>query len=250
MVRSSAGSVRWALAIKKPSDLGFEDGPFQLPGLDIEPHFVGTDWRPDDRLFALDLQGVTEQSRVRRATLDDRVSTAVELVAAEPDEAWLLWCGLNDEASALAAAIPDAVDVRGSDDPDDKAEALLDFAEGRTRVLVTKAGIAGFGMNFQRCARMAFVGLGYSYEQYYQALRRCHRFGQTRRVVAHVVLSEAERSIYDTILAKETQAQMLSGGLLAEMAEHSKAELFAGTSLGDSYEPTRSVSLPDWMVSA
>lgn len=240
----------WAMAVKLPSDLGYDDGEFELPGLEVLPHFVASSYRPADRLFATELHGITEQSQVRRETMSDRVARAVELVALEPDEPWLIWCGLNDESTALADDIPGAVEVKGADPPDYKAAALLDFAEGRSHVLVTKVGIAGFGMNFQRCARMAFVGLGYSYEGYYQALRRCYRFGQTRPVVAHVVLSEIERGIFDTILLKERQAAELSGGLLAEVRDYERAELFAGTTSADTYEPREALALPGWMERA
>lgn len=240
----------WAMAITRPSDLGYEDGAFDLPGLDIEATFVRVDYRPEGQLFAPGLSGITETSAVRRASMEDRVAAALAIVKAEPDEPWLVWCGLNDESRAMAAGIPGAVEVTGSDGADDKATALLDFAEGRTRVLVTKAGVAGYGMNFQRCARMVFVGLGYSYEQYYQCLRRCHRFGQTRPVQAHVVLSELERTIYATVLKKERQASNLSGGLLAGARDYEKAELFAGTTAGDSYEPRQPLKLPEWMGAA
>jgi hypothetical protein len=237
----------WAIAVKMPSDLGFDDGPFVLPGLTVTPHFVSTDWRPDGMLFTDGAFGVSQQAQVRRDTLDDRVGRTLELVAAEPDEAWLVWCGLNDESQALTEAIDGAVEVRGSDDPDVKAERLLGFARGDVRILVTKTSIAAHGLNFQRCARMAFCGLNYSYELYYQALRRCFRFGQTRPVEAHVVLSDPERAIFDTVLDKERQALELSGGLLAGMRDHSVTELFAGTSKGDTYEPRAALTLPAWM---
>lgn len=240
----------WAVAVKRPSDLGFDDEGFDLPGLDVSAHFVAADVVPDDRLFFDELRGITEASMVRRATMVDRVARAVELVRGEPDEPWLIWCGLNDEANAVTAALPGAVNVQGSDPPDIKASRLLDFAEGRSQVLVTKAEIAGLGLNFQRCARMAFVGLGYSYEKYYQALRRCHRFGQTRRVKAHIILSEPERAVLNAVLDKEAQAASLTGGLLAEVAERNRAEMFAGTSRGDDYEPREPLTLPGWMGAA
>lgn len=237
----------WAMAVKRPSDLGFDDGGFVLPGLSIRAHFVESDWAPEGQLFATALHGVGEASAVRRATLEERVQVAVDLVTAEPHEPWLLWCGLNDEARLLAKMLPGSVNVEGSWDPDAKAAALLDFAEGRSQILITKPSLAGFGLNFQRCARMAFVGLGYSYEQYYQALRRCHRFGQMRPVEAHIVLSGIERPVYEAVLAKERQAEELSGGLLGEVKEYERAELFAGTSSADDYEPRRALSLPPWM---
>ena len=123
----------------------------------------------------------------------------------------------------------------------------LRWRQGDVRVMVTKPKVFGHGMNWQHCSKMVFVGLGYSYEQYYQALRRCHRFGQTRRVHAHIVLSEPERDVYSTVLDKERQALELSGGLLAGMRDHGRAALFAGTSKGDTYEPRRQLTLPEWM---
>ncbi len=237
----------WAMAVRLPSDLGFPDEGFALPSLLVVPEIVTAPHLETDRLFVTDLYGVREQAAVRKATMPARVQRTVDLVNAEPDEMWLIWCGLNEEGRQIAARIGDAVLVEGSDDPDVKAARLLDFAEGRTRVLVSKASIAGFGLNFQRCARMAFCGLGYSYEQYYQAIRRCHRFGQTRQVHAHVVVSDIERSIYDTVVEKERQAAELSGGLLAEVRDYERAELFAGTTMEDDYEPRRELTVPDWM---
>lgn len=237
----------WAMAVRLPSDLGYDDGGFILPGLEIRGHVIETDWRPDDRLFAVELRGVTEASAVRRGTLEARARCVANLIAAEPDELWLVWCGLNDEGRRLAEMVPGAVVVEGADDPDRKAAELLAFAEGRTRVLICKVSIAGFGLNFQRCARMAFLGMGYSFEAYYQGVRRCYRFGQTREVVAHVVLSEPERPILEAVQRKEASHATLSDGLLADMRDYERAELFAGTSAGDEYEPVRSLTLPSWL---
>jgi hypothetical protein len=138
-------------------------------------------------------------------------------VAAEPDEPWVVWCGLNAEADLLARLIPGAVNVHGSMTPEEKADALLAFADRKIRVIVTKPSIASFGMNWQHCARMAFCGLGDSYEQYYQAIRRCHRYGQARRVHAHVVLSELEGQIAGNVARKEKQAAQMTEELVREM---------------------------------
>lgn len=161
--------------------------------------------------------GVLHRSRARKLTLADRCARAAELVAAEPDEPWLLWTGLNAEAELLAELIPGAVNVHGSMSPEEKAEKLLGFADGRYRVLVTKPGLAGHGMNFQRCARMAFVGLSDSWEQYFQAIRRCYRYGQTRVVQAHIVLSALEQEVADNVNRKEEQATEMIADLVAEM---------------------------------
>lgn len=210
----------WALAIRKPSDMGHPDDGYELPGLVIEPHLVAADVEAEGQLFATELGGVTGRSRIRRSTLGLRCARAVDLVAAEPSEPWLIWCGLNDEATALTELIPGAVNVTGSMSPEDKAVALLAFADGEIPVLVTKTVIAAFGMNFQNCARMIFVGLSDSYEAYYQAIRRCYRYGQDRVVVAHVVLSEIEAQIAVNIERKEREAASITAELVEAMRAH------------------------------
>lgn len=208
----------WAVALRRPSDLGHDDSGYLLPGLDVIPHLLDTvDLTPDDQLFATDLGGVGGRAKVRRSTLVDRCARAAELVNAEPDEPWVLWCGLNDEADALARAIPGAVNVLGSWSAEEKASALLGFADGEITRLIVKPQVAAFGLNWQHCARMAFVGLSDSYETYYQTIRRCYRYGQTRRVHAHIVLSDLEGQIAANIARKERQATSVLDDLVREM---------------------------------
>lgn len=207
----------WAVALTKPSDMGGVDDGYELPGLKIVPHFVDVEVVAEGQLFATELGGVSGRSEVRKKTLDARVSEAAALVASEPGEPWLLWCGLNAEAEALARAIPGAVNVNGSMAAEDKAQALLDFADGKIQYLITKPSIASQGLNYQHCARTAFVGLGDSYEQYYQAIRRCYRYGQTRVVEAHVILSDLESQIATNIARKERQASGITTALVEEM---------------------------------
>jgi len=209
--------TQWAVAIRKPSDMGYDDTGYDLPGLTITPHLLAVDIQPEDQLFATEIGGVSGRAMVRRQTLDARCAEAAELVASEPDEPWLMWCGLNAEADTLAAAIPGAVNVHGALTPEDKARLLLDFADGKYRVLITKPSIASQGLNYQHCARMAFVGLGDSYEQYYQAIRRCYRYGQTRVVQAHVILSDLEGQIATNVARKERQHSDITTALVAEM---------------------------------
>lgn len=205
----------WAIAVRKPSDIGDDDTGYDLPGLEIISEPVAADVSvPEGELFAYALGGVGGRAKVRRETLGARVERARQLVAAEPDEPWLIWCGLNDEADALAKAIPGAVNVHGAMSPDEKARALLAFARGQIPVLITKPAIAGMGLNFQRCARMAFVGLSDSYEAYYQCIRRCYRFGQSRVVKAHIILSEIEGQIAANVRRKETQANRVVRALI------------------------------------
>jgi helicase-like protein len=207
----------WAVALRRPSDVGGDDTGYILPGLDIIPHLLPVDVVPDGQLFATDLGGVGGRAQVRRATLAARCEKTAELAAAEPGEPWVIWCGLNDEAGRLAALIPGAVNVHGAMSPEEKAEALLGFADGQVRVIVTKPSIASFGMNWQHCARMAFCGLGDSYEAYYQAIRRCYRYGQPRRVHAHIVLSELEAQIAENVARKERRAAEMTDELVREM---------------------------------
>jgi hypothetical protein len=207
----------WALALRRPSDIGYSDDGYTLPELVITPHLLPVDVVPEGQLFATDLGGVGGRAKVRRDTLAARCQDAADLVAAEPGEPWLLWCGLNDEAEALARLIPGAVNVHGSMTPEAKAEHLLAFADGQIKTLITKPGIAAFGLNWQHCARMAFVGLSDSYEQYYQAIRRCYRYGQTRPVHVHIVLSDLEGQIAANVSRKERDAARFTGELVAQM---------------------------------
>lgn len=207
----------WAVALRRPSDMGYADDGYDLPGLEIKPHLLPVNLVPDGELFATDLGGVGGRAKVRRETLAARCARAAEIVAAEPDEPWLLWCGLNDEADELARLIPGAVNVHGAWSPQEKADAFLGFADGTIRTIITKPSIAAFSLNWQHCARMVFVGLNDSYEAYYQAIRRCYRYGQTRIVHAHVVLSALESQIAANIARKERSAGSVTDALVAEM---------------------------------
>lgn len=208
---------QWAVALTKPSDLGGDDTGYNLPGLRITAQLVEADVVADGQLFATELGGVSGRAQVRRKTIAARVARATELVESEPGEPWLIWCALNDEANAITASIPGAVNVHGSLTPDEKASLLMGFADGEFRVMVTKPSIASQGLNYQHCARMAFVGLGDSYEQYYQSIRRCYRYGQTRVVEAHVILSDLESQIATNVARKERQASDITTALVAEM---------------------------------
>jgi hypothetical protein len=212
----------WAQALRRPSDMGGSDWGYDLPKLHIIGEIVHSDIDSEGQLFATDLGGVGGRARVRRATLDDRVRRAIRLCDSDDDQ-WIVWCGLNDEARLVADAVEGAVNVEGSWSPDAKAQALEAFQDGEIRVLVTKPSIAGFGMNFQNCARMAFVGLSDSYESYYQAIRRCWRFGQDRDVQAHVIVSALEAAIVENVRRKETEAARMTEQLIRHTRHGSAA---------------------------
>ncbi len=192
----------WAFLITKPSDLGYDDEGFSLPDLRIHRETVDHRVLGAESLFpefvGMDLR---KRREARRESIESRCNRAAELVTA-PGQ-WLLWCELNAESEWLASAIPGSVEVRGADPPDLKAERLLGFSEGRYRVLITKPKIGGFGMNWQQCHQMAFVGLSDSYESFYQCIRRCWRYGQRYPVDAHIITATAEQQVVQNVLRKE-----------------------------------------------
>lgn len=206
----------WAIALRKPSDMGYSDEGYDLPGLNIIPHIVEVGLEAEGQLFPTDLGGVGGRAKVRKETTAARCAAAAAIVNTEPTEPWLIWCGLNAEADLLAA-LTGGKNVHGSLTPEEKADALLGFADGKHQILITKPGIASQGLNYQHCARMIFVGLSDSYEQYYQSIRRCYRYGQHRVVDAHVVLSALEGQIATNVARKEREAATITSQLVDAM---------------------------------
>jgi hypothetical protein len=238
----------WAMSLKRPSDLGYPDDGYVLPALAVEPVMVPTDYVTPGKLFADRLQGITERSGIRRASVAARAAAAAELIEREPAESWIAWTGLNDESAALADALGDrAIEVRGSDTPEAKAEAIEAFIDGQARVLVTKTTIAGFGMNFQHCARQVFVGLNDSYEQYYQAIRRSWRFGQSRPVRVYVVIADPERVVYENVLRKEREAEAMAAELVAFVRDFEREELGTVGRADTDYRAESPMRLPEWL---
>lgn len=238
----------WAFCLTTPSDLGYSDDGYVLPPLSIQAVVVPSGYVPDGQLFFTGLKGIGDRVKVRKATVDARVARAAAQIRAEPDEQWLVWCGLNDEGRKLARALPGATLIEGSDSPDSKANALEAFATGRLRLLITKTTIAGFGMNFQSCARVLFLGLNDSWEQYFQAIRRCWRFGQERDVRVYVVISDIEESVYENVLRKDAEARAMTSELMSHVAEFERAEIRQIAHMD--YRPTREMELPAWLSSA
>lgn len=219
----------WAVAIRSPRDLGYDDAGFTLPPLSIHDVVLPmADGPMGDALFPeMGAKGLSGRLAARRASLGDRVAAVRQLVASHPNDQWLLWCGLNEESTALADAIPGAIEVCGSDSYAEKVGAVRAFVAGEARHMVSKVRILGYGMNFQHCRRMAFVGIGDSFEQYYQALRRCWRYGQKHEVSAHIVVSEAERNVVQNVRDKERRAADLSANLLRHMQAFERQEIHA-----------------------
>ena len=212
----------WAVMIRKPSDLGYDDADFKLPKLTLHEHVIRVEKATDGYLFALEAATLQDRIAARRDSVADRVAECAAIVNAS-DQPWVVWCNLNSESDALRKAIPDAIEIRGNQTSDEKESAILAFISGTARVLVTKASMSGFGLNFQHCAHMAFVGLSDSWEQFYQAIRRCYRFGQTREVNAHLIIADTEGAVLKNIKDKDAAA----GEMAAQIVDHMRVEMRA-----------------------
>ena len=240
----------WGAVVRMPSDLGHDDAGYALPPMTWTDHRVDVDTQmahDAGLLFLGSVVALDEQRAVRRSTLVARVAAVAEIVSREPGEPWLIWCELNDESDALAASIPGSVVVQGADTPEEKAERMVGFADGKYRVLISKPKICGFGMNFQRCARMAFVGPSHSYEMTYQAVRRCWRFGQSRPVHVHVVASTADGAIVANYRRKEADAKTMQASMVVAMSEVVRAEVSGTARVTDGYAPDVSMVVPEWL---
>lgn len=209
----------WAVSLERPSDIGpFDDAEFELPAISVHEHTIHTDHDPatTGTLFRLPTMSATTMHAEMRRTAEARADRVAELVAAD-DRPWVVWCHTNYEADALVRRIPEALEVRGNDSLEDKEARLLGFSRGEFRVLVTKPSIAGFGMNWQHCPNAAFVGLSYSYEQYYQAIRRIWRFGQRSDVNVHLVIADTEGNVLETIHRKDADNRRLRSKMAEAM---------------------------------
>lgn len=224
----------WAVVLRNPSDLGFDGSRYELPPLKYHEHVVQTDPLEGD-LFSRPAMGLAERRKAQRDSIEARCNELAKVVNADQSEPWLIWCHLNDEAELLQSLIPGSVNVQGSDSAESKAKNLLGFAHGDFRVLISKPKIAGFGMNWQHCARMAFVGLDDSFEKFYQAVRRCYRFGQKREVNVHLFTAENEGQILENLRRKETQHHEMSANMIEHMRDIMNTELTGQENIVDEY---------------
>ena len=240
----------WAVVLTNPADLGYDGSGFVLPPLHTEQVSVCPDTTnsvgEQMTMFASTAQTLTERRDARRSSLKERCEAAKKLREREPDAQWLFWVDLNAEADELKSIMPDAVEVRGTDSPEYKADKLNGFTIGEVRCLISKPSIAGFGLNWQCCHNMVFVGLSDSYEMFYQAMRRCWRFGQTEEVNVYIVISEQEGAVKENIERKEKQAATMQ----AEMVKFTKNILekeIRGTCRETiAYDPQIQMIVPIW----
>ena len=243
----------WACVLTNPSDLGYDGTDYVLPPLNTYQHTVKYEENligDNYSLFAGIAETLNDRREARRNSLTDRCQLAADIVAEKLDESFILWTDLNAEADELKRIIPGSVEVRGTDSPEYKSEQLNKFALGQTRVLITKSLIAGYGMNFQTCHNMIFVGISDSWENYFQSVRRCWRYGQEHEVNVHIITSEAEGAVKDNIERKEKQAAYM----IAEMVKYTKSileeEIRGTVRISTPYNPQIIMELPDWLVSA
>ena len=237
----------WARCVGRPSDVGpFDDSAYDLPELRQHIHMVSVDLsadRGDGMLFRVPDLSATSIHKEKRRTTAERSRMVADLVDAEPVEPWAVWCETNYEQDELCRVLPNAIDVRGSMSPEVKAEKLLRFTD-EGGIIVTKPKIAGMGLNWQHCARMAFVGGSYSYEAYYQTVRRSWRFGQVRPVDAHIVMAKTEAAMWTAIQRKAAGHSRMKDKMFSASRKAAASRLSS-----TAYRPTHSARLPSWLFS-
>lgn len=226
----------WARACRKPSDLGFDDGPFVLPPMTETDHVVEPTRPPDGMLFTLEAFGLREEREERRRTIDERCELAAQLV--KHDRPAVVWCHLNVEGDALERAIPGSRQVKGPDSDDAKEEAYRAFASGETRVLVIKPKIGAYGLNWQHCAHVVTFA-SHSYEQFYQSVRRCWRFGQTSPVQVDIIATTGERHVRENMVRKADAAAIMFSELVKHMSDSLR--------IARSNPHTKEEEVPSWL---
>ena len=237
----------WARCVTKPSDVGdFDDEPYQLPPLELHRLDVPVDVTQGRgaELFRNATFSATSLHAEKRRPADARAGVVAAQVAAEPDQMWIIWCDTDYDVEAIMPLLPvDAVEVSGGQTPEKKAKLLRDFARGEIRVLVTKPKIAGFGMNFQRCARMAMVGVSYEWESFYQRIRRIWRFGQTRECHVFCAVASTEGKVWASLTRKadnneDLRSEMLIASPAAALSHDARRP----------YTPNKLAPIPAWLV--
>lgn len=240
----------WARCATMPSDLGFDDASHALPSLETVTHVVAADRSIDTgsekcgqgRLLRMPENSATSIHKEKRMTSDARADIVADIVGREPGEQWIIWVDTDYDADAVMLRIPHAMEVRGNMKPDDKEARLMSFVDGTSRILVTKPSIAGMGLNLQRCARMVFTGLSFSFESHHQAVRRCWRFGQTRPVHVHITIADTEQEIVDTVQRKALGFAEMGAAMRRAMKNAVNNQVARAP-----YEPIRRVHIPSFM---
>lgn len=229
----------WCVVLDDPKKLGYEIDGYDLPKLNIHTVVVDSSCAINQTL------SLNERRQARRDSLDLRCQKAAELVN-NSDDNWLVWCDLNDESNLANKLIKNSVNVQGSDSDTYKAKNMLDFASGNLKCLITKPKIAGYGMNWQKCHKVIFLGLSDSFEAYYQAVRRCWRFGQKDDVDVYIIISYCEGAVIDNIQHKQEEAEKMKQNLIELTKDITKRELTATSRITSDYQPHITMILPKW----
>ena len=229
----------WAVFIDNPKNLGYDADGYNLPKLNINEIIV------DGHEMLSETLTLTQRRQARKDSLELRCQAAADIVNASSEQ-WLVWCDLNDESAMLKSLIDDAVEIKGSDKASHKTGSMLNFSDELIKCLVTKPSIAGFGMNWQQCHNMIFVGLSDSYEKYYQAVRRCYRFGQKNEVNVYIIISAKEGAVKANIERKQEDAKKMQDAMIKLTKEVTKKELQVTTRIMTEYVPKVKMMLPDW----
>lgn len=235
----------WAVMISKPSDIGYENGGFDLPPLRMHEHIVKSK-KSNGYLFHELARTLNDRRKARKESLVERCNLAAELSKGS-EEPWLYWCDLNYESTTLKNIVESAIEITGSMKNEIKEDRLLGFASSKYQKIITKPKIAQFGLNFQHCNKMVFVGLSDSFEAMYQAIRRCWRFGQTKPVDVHIIISEKEGNVLANIKQKEARAMKMLNQMVECMSDLTKKEINNSSKETIQYNPTLKMGAPQWM---
>ena len=230
----------WSVFIDNPKNLGYKVEGYELPALNVNQIVV------DNKPAFMRKMTLAQRRNARNSTIDIRCQQAADLVN-NSDESWIVWCDLNAESAKLHQLINDNVEVKGSDSNEHKSSSMLDFANDKLHCIVTKPSIAGFGMNWQNCRNMIFVGLSDSYEAYYQAIRRCWRFGQTKEVNVYIIISSKEGAVKVNIERKQRAAEKMTAEMIKLTKDITSKELKRTTRITTEYNPTVVMKLPKWI---
>ena len=237
----------WSVLIQKPSDLGYNDNGFTLPGIVFHEHIIQSKIKNTGLgIIRAEAKTLQERRLAKTESMTERVKKAASIVN-ESDEQWGIWCNLNVESHELSNQIPTAVEVKGVDTNDHKVNTAHSFTTGEVKDIISKSSIYGFGMNWQHCCHVLIVGLSDSYEEYYQLIRRFWRFGQENTVHVHIITSSAEGSIVKNIKRKEEKHQKMISGMLAAMSPISAKNIRSAENEITAYNPKTNMKVPEWL---
>lgn len=248
--------AQFAVMIRRPSDLGFSDDGYILPPLNVHRHVVRSSGKPPGSLFDyadlpphMTKTQLHDRARLRRETMGERGEVLDQLTnsGSSKDEAWVVWCKLNDESSLCADIVTGSTEVRGNLKDWEKEQRLIGFTDGEYRAIVSKSGMCGFGLNWQHSHKMAFFGIDDSYEQFKQAVARQHRFGQKFPVDVHLILSDRDGDVWENLERKRLQAESMAGGMVEAMAEASRQEIGGVERIRVEYQAQRKLELPEFL---